>query len=80
VLSFNAKGALDIFFNCLKVQRTSNIVSRDNYIFVINTNEISYYVQLDALEGTVDTDNISAGILNKVFYIINAHEDYDLYI
>ena len=79
MLYFNTKRALDIFFNHLKVQGTSNFVSRDNNTFVINMNEVSYYVQLDALKRLIDIYNMSTGVLNEVFHIVNAYGDYNLF-
>ena len=43
-------------------------------------NEIGHYVWLDAFEWSVDIDNVSAGIFDKVICIVDAHGDYNLLI
>jgi len=77
---FNAVSVFDIFFNQLKVQRTCSLVSGDNNIFIINMNKVGYYIQLDILERSVDIDYVSTQIFDKVFCIVDAHRDYNLFV
>jgi len=71
--------ALDIFFYCLKIQWTSNIVSGDDYIFIVCVNKVCHNVQFNVFQSSVNVYNISAWIFNEAVSAIGVHENDDLF-
>jgi len=73
MFGFNAYSTLDIFFYCLEVQRTNNIISCNNYTFVVQANEVCHNIWLDVLKSPVNVNNMSPWVLDEIVGTIDFH-------
>ena len=63
----------------MEVQRASDIVSRNDNVFIIDLDEVSYDIWFDAFGGPIDVDNVSTRIVYEFSCIIDVYWDYDLF-
>jgi len=80
MFSINTYWALDIFFYCLKIQWTSNIVSSDDYTFIVHTNKVCHNVWFNVFQSPVDVYDMSTWIFNEAVSTIDVHGNDDLFL
>ena len=74
------KWVLDILLDFLKIWAQCNIVSYNNYSFVINTDKISYHARLYYFEGMINISNVWVQFFNELLSNVIIYRDDNLFV
>jgi len=69
-----------VVFNCIEVRKRCNFVRYNNEAIMIRVDKIDDNIRFNALESTVQINNMFAKGDYELFYIITAYGNNDLFV